>query len=147
MNGEVVMKCKWCGDPFLPVKDWQLFCSDRCCQNWHLHQRKLARQERLFVKLRSHDEALAKLNNGELAQLVQDSRGTEEQRQKVKEVLAKIEIKIPATANAKSESGPIHTCKGCGRNTTNERFCSPKCRMKFFSRHQDVTPSKLVRRV
>jgi hypothetical protein len=82
-----------------------------------------------------------------LAQLVQDSRGTEEQRQRVKEVLAKIEIKIPANANAKS--GPIHKCKGCDRDTTNERFCSPKCRMKFFSSYQDDGDNgrKLMRRI
>jgi hypothetical protein len=67
----------------------------------------LARQEKLFAKLRGRDETLAKFNNGELAQLIQDSRGTEEQRQKVKEVLAKIEIKIPATATANAKSGPI----------------------------------------
>jgi hypothetical protein len=77
-----------------------------------------------------------------LAQLVQDSRGTEEQRQKAKEVLAKIEIKIPANARI----GPVHACKGCGRDTTNERFCSPKCRMKFFSRHQDVVEADSGRR-
>jgi hypothetical protein len=106
------------------------------------------RQEKLFAKLRRRDEALAKLNNGELVQLVLDSRGTAEMRQRAKEVLAKIEINIPANANAKT--GPIHTCKGCGRDTTNERFCSPKCRMKFFSSHQDVIADngkKFVRRI
>jgi hypothetical protein len=61
MTGNGMPRCKWCSDPFLPVKDWQLFCSDRCCQDWHLHQRKLVRQEKLFAKLRSQDEALARL--------------------------------------------------------------------------------------
>src|SRR5215831_16844624 len=131
-----MLNCKWCDESFLPVKDWQVYCCERCQQDWHLHQRKSARQEKLFAKLRRRDEALAKLNNGELVQLVLDSRGTAEMRQRAKEVLAKIEINIPANANAKT--GPIHTCKGCGRDTTNERFCSPKCRMKFFSSHQDV---------
>ena len=149
MNGSGMPKCKWCDDVFLPVKDWQLFCCDRCCQNWHLHQRKLARQEKLFAKLRSQDEALARLNNGELAQLIQDSRGTEEQRQRVKEVLAKIEIKVGADA-IKPEKGPVHKCKGCGRDTTNERFCSPRCRIKFFGRYQDEAEngkSRFIRRI
>jgi hypothetical protein len=144
-----MQKCKWCGEPFLPVKDWQEFCCGRHCQDWHLHQRKLARQEKLFDKLRKRDEALARLNNGELAQLIQDSRGTEEQRQRVKEVLAKIEIKIPADAHV-SEAGPKHECKGCGRMTANERFCSPNCRMKFFSSYQDAEADngkKLARRM
>jgi hypothetical protein len=148
-SGNGMPKCKWCGEPFLPVKDWQLFCCARHCQDWHLHQRKLAWEERLFDKLRKRDEALARLNNGELAQLVLDSRGTEEMRQRAREVLAKIEIKIPenANANGNGEVAEIRKCKGCGRDTTNERFCSPKCRMKFFNSHQDVTPSKLVRRI
>jgi hypothetical protein len=90
MTGNGMSKCKWCGEPFLPVKDWQVYCCERCQQDWHLHQRKLARQEKLFDKLRKRDEALAKVNNGQLAQLVQDSRGTAQERQKASEVLAKI---------------------------------------------------------
>ena len=144
-----MLNCKWCDESFLPVKDWQVYCCERCQQDWHLHQRKLARQEKLFAKLRRRDEALAKLNNGELAQLVQDSRGTEEMRQRAREVLAKIEIKIPANAN-EPENVEIRKCKGCGRDTTNERFCSPRCRMKFFSSYQDVEADngrRFVRRI
>lgn|SRR5262245_57420740 len=85
-----MLNCKWCDQLFLPVKGWQLFCSSRCCQDWHLHQRKLARQEKLFAQLRRREEALAKISNGQLAHLVEDSRGTAEQREKAKEVLARI---------------------------------------------------------
>src|SRR6516225_9233661 len=85
-----MLNCKWCDQPFLPVKDWQVYCSERCQQDWPLHQRRLARQEKLFAKLRRRDEAVAKLNNGQLAQLVQDSRGTAEEREKAKEVLAQL---------------------------------------------------------
>jgi hypothetical protein len=82
-----MLNCKWCEKPFIEVKPWQEFCTSRCCQDWHLHQRKLARQEKLFDKLRRRDEALAQLGNGQLAQLVEDSRGTEEQRRQASEVL------------------------------------------------------------
>ena len=82
--------CKWCEQPFLPVKDWQVFCCERHCQDWHLHQRKLARQEKLFAKLRKRDEALAKLSKGELSRLVEDSRGTPEQRRQAGETLARL---------------------------------------------------------
>src|SRR6516162_4744606 len=74
--------CKWCNQPFLQMRDWQLFCCERCCQDWHLHQRKLRRQEKLFAKLRKRDEALAKLSEEELAKLVENSKGTTEQRRR-----------------------------------------------------------------
>jgi hypothetical protein len=79
--------CKWCEQPFLPVKDWQVFCCERYCQDWHLHQRKLVRQEKLFDKLRKRDEVLARLNKEELAQLVENSKGTAEQRRQAGETL------------------------------------------------------------
>jgi|SRR5215813_2563118 len=82
--------CKWCEQPFLPVRDWQLYCSDRCCQDWHLHQRKRARQEKLFAKLRERDEALARLSKQDLKQPVEDSRGTTEQRRQAADALAEI---------------------------------------------------------
>jgi hypothetical protein len=50
----------------------------------------LERQEKLFDKLRRRDEVLARLNNGELAQLVADSRGTPDQRKQVSETLARL---------------------------------------------------------
>ena len=89
-GGRYMANCKWCEQPFLPVKDWQVFCCERHCQDWHLHQRKLARQEKLFAKLRERDEALARLNKEELAQLVEDSRGTPEQRRQAGEALARL---------------------------------------------------------
>jgi alkylhydroperoxidase family enzyme len=66
--------CKQCNRPFLQVKPWQEFCCQRCQQDWHLHQRKLARQEKLFDKL-------ARRDHGD---------GTPEQRQKAREVVAGI---------------------------------------------------------
>lgn len=94
--------CKWCNQPFIEVKVWQVFCSGRCCQDWHLHQRKLAREEKLFARLRKRDEVLARLNNGELAQLVADSRGTPEQRKQVSETLARL------SGNNGNGSGDAH---------------------------------------
>ena len=90
LEASTMPNCKWCNQPFIEVKVWQIFCSGRCCQDWHLHQRKLERQEKLFDKLRRRDEVLARLNNGELAQLVADSRGTPDQRKQVSETLARL---------------------------------------------------------
>jgi hypothetical protein len=66
--------CKHCNQPFLQAKPWQQFCCQRCQQDWHLHQRKLARQEKLFDKL-------ARRDHGD---------GTPEERQKAREVVAGI---------------------------------------------------------
>jgi hypothetical protein len=55
-----------------------------------LHQRKLKRQEKLFAELRERDEALAKLSKGELSRLVEESRGTPEQRRQAGETLARL---------------------------------------------------------
>ena len=65
--------------------------------------------------------------------------------EKVKEALANIKIDIPANATRAK-----HKCKGCGRSTTNERFCSPQCRQKLFSKYQDAEADngrKFVRRI
>src|SRR5262249_2647965 len=73
-GGRYMANCKWCEQPFLPVKDWQVFCCERHCQDWHLHQRKLPRQEKLFAKLRGRDEALAKLSKGNYLDLLRIQR-------------------------------------------------------------------------
>ena len=65
--------------------------------------------------------------------------------EKVKEALANIKIDIPANATRAK-----HKCKGCGRSTTNERFCSPQCRQKLFSKYQAAEADngrKFVRRI
>jgi hypothetical protein len=72
------MDCKHCNRPFVENKPWQEFCCQRCQQDWHLHQRKLARQEKLFDKLARRDHG---------------DRGTAEQRQKGTDVLACIVAK------------------------------------------------------
>jgi hypothetical protein len=61
--------CKQCNRPFVQVKPWQEFCCTRHQQDWHLHQRKLERREKLA---NGHD------------------RGTPEQRKEASEVLARI---------------------------------------------------------
>jgi hypothetical protein len=71
-------------------------------------------------------------------------------RQRAREVLAKIEIKVKPTNGKNEKVRAMHKCKGCDRYTTNERFCSPKCRQKLFSKYQDVEADngrKLVRRI
>jgi hypothetical protein len=70
--------CKHCNRPFLQAKPWQEFCHQRCQQDWHLHQRKLARQEKLFDKLARRDHG------------AQEDQGTSEQRKEASEVLARI---------------------------------------------------------
>ena len=70
--------CRHCDKSFQEVKSWQVFCCERCQQDWHLHQRKLARQDRLFARLKEREEG-----NG-------DASVTEEQRQKASEMLARI---------------------------------------------------------
>jgi len=114
------MICKYCNELFDEIKPWQVFCCQRCQQDWHLQQRKLRNREQRAAA----DASLA---------------------EKVREALANIEIDIPANATRAK-----HKCKGCGRSTTNERFCSARCRMKFFSRYQDVEADngrKFVRRI
>ena len=69
--------CKHCNKPFRETKPWQVYCCERCQQDWHLHQRKLARQETLFAKLKDREAGM----NG---------HGTPEQRQEAREALAKI---------------------------------------------------------
>jgi hypothetical protein len=69
--------CKHCNQSFQEVKPWQEFCCQRHQQDWHLHQRKLARQERLFDKLIERENGM----NG---------HGTPEEREKASEVLARI---------------------------------------------------------
>ena len=69
--------CRWCEQPFQEVKPWQLYCCDRCAQDWHLHQRKLARQEKLFDKLIDRETGM----NG---------HGTPEERKEAKKTLDQI---------------------------------------------------------
>ena len=68
--------CKHCNKPFVETKPWQEFCCQRHQQDWHLHQRKLARQEKLFDKLKDRDGMTG--------------HGTLEQRKEASEGLAKI---------------------------------------------------------
>ena len=76
--------CRHCNEPFIETVPHKLYCSIRCQQDWHLRQRKLARQEKLFAKLKKQDEALA---GG--APLVEEQYGTPEQREKAREILDK----------------------------------------------------------
>jgi len=69
--------CQWCNKPFVEVKPWQEFCCQRHQQDWHLHQRKLAKQERLFDRIKEQERRM----NG---------HATPEERQRASEVLAQI---------------------------------------------------------
>jgi len=105
---EAMMICKYCNELFDEIKPWQVFCCQRCQQDWHLQQRKVRNREQRAAA----DASLA---------------------EKVREALANIEIDIPANATREK-----HKCQGCNRYTTNERFCSARCRGKFFDRYQDA---------
>jgi hypothetical protein len=84
--------CKHCNQPFLQAKPWQQFCCQRCQQDWHLHQRKLARQEKLLDKLASRDHGLMANGNG---------HGTPEQRQKAREEARMVIDQMVARAGPK----------------------------------------------
>jgi hypothetical protein len=83
-----MIACRWCSKPFEEVKPWQVYCCERCQQDWHLHQRKLARQEKLFAKLVKQEEF--RKANGVWPTRDQLEDRTPEQRQQAKEVLSRI---------------------------------------------------------
>jgi hypothetical protein len=68
-----MVTCRWCDQPFQEAKPWQEFCCQRHQQDWHLHQRKLARVEE------AEDRRAERMNG----------QGTPEQRQKASEVFAR----------------------------------------------------------
>ena len=88
--------CKFCGEPFLETKPWQEFCKQRHQQDWHLHQRKLARQERLFDRIKERENGMNgyvvwKPRRKEKKEDVEArQKAREEQRQKASEALAQI---------------------------------------------------------
>src|SRR6516164_9165956 len=126
-------QCRECGRDFIENRPFQVFCDSRCKGVYH--RRKYKQQAR--------EQAVQRQSAGfrEETGLAEDASLAE----KVREALANIEIDIPANATRAK-----HKCKGCGRSTTNERFCSARRRMKFFSRDQDVEADngrKFVRRI
>jgi|GraSoiStandDraft_17_1057272.scaffolds.fasta_scaffold836759_2 hypothetical protein len=88
--------CKQCNRSFVETKPWQEFCCQRHQQDWHLHQRKLARQERLFDRIKERENGMngyvvwkpKRKEKKEEVEARQKARG--EQRQKASEVLAQI---------------------------------------------------------
>ena len=108
-------QCRECGQSFLENRPFQVFCDSRCKGAYH--RRKYREQAR--------EQAVQRQLN----------RGTADASlaEKVREALANIEIDIPANATREK-----HKCQGCNRYTTNERFCSARCRGKFFDRYQDA---------
>jgi hypothetical protein len=71
--------CKHCNRPFVQAKPWQEFCCQRCQQDWHLHQRKLARVE----------EAEDRLANGHGGTPEQRQKASEEARMVIEQMVAK----------------------------------------------------------
>src|SRR5262245_58157515 len=88
--------CKHCNQPFLEVKSWQEFCCQRHQQDWHLHQRKLARQEQLFDRIIErengmNDYVVWKPKRGENKEAVEArQKARREERRKASEALAQI---------------------------------------------------------
>ena len=124
-------QCRECGRDFFENRPFQIFCDSRCKGAYH--RRKYKQQAAEQAAIRAANRETKTELAGSLAE-------------KVREALANIHIDIPANAIIKEK----HKCKGCGRSTTNERFCSARCRMKFFSRYQDVEADngrKFVRRI
>jgi hypothetical protein len=117
-------QCRECGKDFFENRPFQVFCDSRC--NGAYHRRKYREQAREQAMQRQLNQAEA---DGSLAE-------------KVREAMANIKINIPANATR-----PKHKCRGCDRYTTNERFCSPECRQRLFSKYENEQPMKFVRRI
>ena len=76
-----MVTCRWCNQSFVQNKPWQEFCCTRHQQDWHLHQKKLVRdEEKLFAEQGRVEEAEERRANG---------HGIAEQRKKASEVLAR----------------------------------------------------------
>jgi len=120
-------QCRECRKDFFENRPFQVFCDSRCKGAYHRRKYREQAREQAAQRMETKTEA-----NGSLAELAE----------KVREALANIEIDIPANATR-----PKHKCQGCGRMTTNERFCSPGCRMKLFDKYENAQPMKLVRRI
>jgi hypothetical protein len=69
------VECRQCNKPFLQANPWQQFCCQRHQQDWHLHQRKLARLQQAVEE--AEDRRETRINGGDC--------GTSEQRQKASE--------------------------------------------------------------
>jgi hypothetical protein len=108
-------QCRECGKDFVENRPFQVFCDSRCKGAYH--RRKYREQAREQAAIRATE---VEADAGSLAE-------------KVREALANIPIDIPANATR-----PKHKCQGCDRMTTNERFCSPQCRQRLFSRYEDA---------
>ena len=120
-------QCKECRRDFMENRPFQVFCDSRCKGAYH--RRKYREQAREQAVQRQLNRVV---EDGSLAELAE----------KVKEALANIQIDIPANATRAK-----HKCQGCDRYTTNERFCSPGCRLKLFEKYENAQPMKLVRRI
>ena len=122
-----IISCAWCGRKFVATRHDAKFCHRACLDKWFVNERKQAVAQMREMQRRQSVVSMA----GSLAE-------------KAKEELAKIDIKIPENATPKHAR---HKCQGCGRSTTNERYCSPGCRMKHFRGYENDEPRRLVRRI
>jgi hypothetical protein len=87
--------CDYCGKPFPEMNGWQRFCCHRHQQDWHLRQRRLARQRQLFTKLAARDHCVPPLEV-----YIKAYEEREAIRQAVREAIAGItEDKINAPVN------------------------------------------------
>ena len=39
----ILRNCKFCGDPFTPNRDWQLYCTIDCHEKFHARQQRQIR--------------------------------------------------------------------------------------------------------
>jgi hypothetical protein len=126
-------QCRECGRDFIENRPFQVFCDSRCKGAYHRRKyREQAREQAAIRAANWETEDASLAEKGSLAELAE----------KVREAMVNIKIDIPANATR-----PKHKCQGCGRMTTNERFCCPQCRMKLFEKYENAQPMKLVRRI
>lgn len=88
--------CDYCGNPFPEMNGWQRFCCHRHQQDWHLRQRRLARQKELFAKLAARDHCVPPLEV-----YIQAYTEREDWRQAAREAIAEAGI---TQANGNGES-------------------------------------------
>lgn len=49
MNKSILHKCKNCGYAFTPKRKWQVFCGDKCRNNYHkLKYEELIKKSRVY---------------------------------------------------------------------------------------------------
>ena len=122
--------CKFCNQPFREEKPWQEYCCYRHQQDWHLRERKRAREERLYAKLKDRETGM----NGHSV--------SPEQQEKASEVLRNLINSTPV-----KEPNPFNRyVRRPQANKAEERAKSQEILDRFIEEGRRKEP-KLLRRL